>query len=1082
MQLRGIPRWSDEKFLEGICPVTTLPRVRGDKMKMNSTKGSVRARLLTSTLLAGLASVAAPMAVTLVATAVPTLASAQDYSSGTLSGTVMDSSGVPIAGAAVTVKSLSQGFERTLTTDSSGAFRVPLIPTGGYSVAINKEGFKPTSDGNVRVGLGGSSAFTFTLTGEGEVDAIIVTGTANPQLDFAATTTGLTIDLETLSKQVPIARNITSVTLLAPGAVRGTQFGNSAGGARIAAQPTLGGSSAAENAFYINGLNITNFNTYLGASTVPFDFYKTVEVKTGGYAAEFGRATGGIVNSVTKSGGNDFTFNVSGNYQPTDLENFSPDTYLVKGNRVTSDLKDLTFQVSGPIIEDRLFFYVLNQQRDNESTNGSITGSSYTVDKSNDPFWGVKLDGFITDRQHVELTWFDTTRTTNRTTYGFTGATNTIGAKQGTTVFQNGGQNWVAKYTGSFTDWFTLSAAYGITEDSDSSLPADTTTPFITDSRSGTALRLGTQTAGSTSEITTKREFYRVDGDLYFDLFGKHHIRAGYEKEKLTLNNFSTPTGGLNYDYLDAQTGDVYGVANTDSCYPGTSAAPCAIPNALSDDYVEISRFVNGGTFEGENTAVYIQDSWDILENLTLQLGVRYDKFENFNPAGEAFISFDKDTIGPRLGFSWDPTNDGKNKVFGSFGRYYLPVASNTAFRMTGAELFFSEFYKVTAINPVTGLPTLGSQITQATVNAGGGTANLSICPPGGATPGADACEVTADGTPIPTDSTVSKNLKPTYQDEFILGYERQFSPLWKAGVTLSYRDLGQAAEDSAIDAAVLAYCDKNGIAGCEDIWTGFHQYVIVNPGDAQTITLSDAINGESKPRTVSFTSADLGYPKVKREYVGLEFSFERAFDGKWSLQGSYVLSESKGNYEGAVKSDVGQTDASITQDFDQPGLTDGSYGLLPNHRAHQLKMFGTYAITDNLAVGANLTVLSPHKLGCLGRHPTDGFAALYGASSFYCLRDPTNASSDVLTPRGSLTENDWQTSLDLQARFTVPSAYTPGDLTLRMDVFNVFNTDAITNSQERGTLTNGNYSPNYGKPTAYQQPRYVRFGFDWAF
>ena len=1058
-------------------------------MNMNSMKGSVRARLLTSTLLAGLASIATPLAIATVATAVPTLASAQDYSSGTLQGTVNDTSGAPVAGATVLVKSLSQGFERNVTTDSTGAFRVPLIPTGGYSVAINKDGYKPTSDGNVRVALGGSSAYTFTLSGEGEVDAVVVTGTANPQLDFAATTTGLTIDLETLSKQVPIARNITSVTLLAPGAVRGTQFANSAGGARIAAQPTLGGSSAAENAFYINGLNITNFNTYLGGSAVPFDFYKTVEVKTGGYAAEFGRATGGIINAVTKSGGNDFRFNVSGNYQPTDLENFSPDTYLVKGNRVTTDNKDVTFQVSGPIIEDRLFFYVMNQQRDNEATNGSITGNSYTVDKSNDPFWGVKLDGYITDRQHVELTWFDTSRTTNRSTYAFNGAANTIGARTGTTVFENGGQNWVAKYTGSFTDWFTLSAAYGITEDSDSSLPSDTTTPFITDSRSGTAIRLGTQTATQTSNIDTKREFYRVDADLYFNLFGKHHIRAGYENEKLTLNNFSTPTGGLNYDYLDAQNGDVYGVTNLDSCYPGTPSAPCSTPNSLADDYVEISRFVNGGTFEGENTAVYIQDSWDILSNLTLQLGVRYDKFENFNPDGEAFISFDKDTIGPRLGFSWDPANDGKNKVFGSYGRYYLPVASNTAFRMTGAELFFSEFYRVSAIDPVTGRPTLGAQITQATVTAGGGSANISNCPPGGSTPGADACEVTADGTPIPTDATVSKNLKPTYQDEFILGYERQFNPLWKAGVTLSYRDLGQTAEDAAIDKAVEGYCIRNGFAltnsaqtGCSDVWSGFHQYVIINPGAAQTIQLSDPLPGETAPRTITFSAADLNYPQVKREYIGLEFKFEREFDGKWSLQGSYVLSESKGNYEGAVKSDVGQTDTSITQDFDQPGLTDGSYGLLPNHRAHQLKVFGTYAITDNLAVGANLTVLSPHKLGCLGRHPTDGFAALYGASSFYCLRDPTNATSDILTPRGSVSENDWQTSLDLQARFNVPTAYTPGDLTLRVDVFNVFNTDAITNSQERGTLTNGNFSPNYGKPTAYQQPRYVRFGFDWAF
>jgi outer membrane receptor protein involved in Fe transport len=1052
-------------------------------MKMTSTKGGVRARLLTSTLLAGLATVGAPLAITAVATAIPTLASAQDYSSGSLVGSVKDSSGTPVAGAAVTVKSLNQGFERSITTDENGAFRVPLIPTGGYSVSISKAGYQPTSDGNVAVNLGGSSAYTFTLAGEGEVDAVVVTGTANPQLDFAATTTGLTIDLETLSKQVPIARNITSVTLLAPGAVRGTQFGDSAGGSRIAAQPALGGSSAAENAFYINGLNITNFNTYLGASTVPFEFYKTVEVKTGGYAAEFGRATGGIINAVSKSGGNDFHFEVSGNYQPKGISDSSPDTYLVKNSRVKTDQRDVTFQVSGPIIEDRLFFYVLNQQRKTQNTNGSKRLNSYTSDVSNDPFWGAKLDGYITDRQHVELTWFDTTRTTNRTSYAFNGATDVVGAKLSNTVFQQGGQNWVAKYTGSFTDWFTLSAAYGVTEDADSTLPSDTTTPVVYDTRSGTQTRVGSQTSTQTSLVTTKRKFYRVDGDLYFELLGKHHIRGGYEEEKLTLSNFALPTGGYNYEYFDAGPNDAYGIADVD-----TGGA-----NSLADDYVDITTFRNGGVFKGKNSAFYVQDSWDILPNLTLQLGLRYDRFQNFDPDGKAFIDFKKNTLGPRLGFSWDPTGDGSNKVYGSFGRYYLPVAANTAFRSTGAELFFNEKWRVTSIDPVTFIPTLGTQITQATVNAGGGTAKLSACPFSlfGAV-GTVGCEVTADGTPTPTDATVSKNLKATYQDEFILGYERRFNPLWKGGVSLTYRNLGRAAEDSAIDAAVLAYCTKNGIAGCDDIWTGFHQYVINNPGNAQTIQLSDVLPGDTAVRTVNFTAADLNYPKVKREYIGLEFEFERTFDGKWSLQGSYVLSESKGNYEGAVKSDVGQTDTSVTQDFDQPGLTDGSYGLLPNHRAHQFKLFGVYQLTDDISIGANASVMSPHKLGCLGRHPTDVFAQVYGASSFYCRAGNSPTGAVVLTPRGSVMENDWSTSLDLTLAYKIPEKWTmiPGDLSFRVDVFNVFNSDAITNSQERGTDSAGGIAYTdaskstvaYGQPTAYQQPRYVRFGFDWSF
>jgi hypothetical protein len=121
------------------------------------------------------------------------------------------------------VKSLDQGFTRTVTTDGSGQFRVPLIPIGGYSVAIAKEGYQPTSDGNVRVALGGSTAYSFTLTEVGgSVSEVVVTATANPQLDFAATTKGLTVDMETLTKQAPIGRSLTAVVQLAPGVVVGS--------------------------------------------------------------------------------------------------------------------------------------------------------------------------------------------------------------------------------------------------------------------------------------------------------------------------------------------------------------------------------------------------------------------------------------------------------------------------------------------------------------------------------------------------------------------------------------------------------------------------------------------------------------------------------------------------------------------------------------------------------------------------------------------------------------------------------------------------------------------------------------------
>jgi hypothetical protein len=1061
-------------------------------MKMTSTKGGARARLLTSTLLAGLATVAAPLAITAVATAIPTLASAQDYTSGTLVGTVRDAAGAPVAGAAVTVKSLGQGFTRQLTTDAGGQFRVPLVPQGSYSVAIAKEGFQSTSDGAVGVRSGGDSAYSFTLAAaDASVSEVVVTATANPQLDFAGTTTGLSVDLETLTKQVPVTRNITSVVLLAPGAVQGSNT-------NFRGQPSIGGSSVAENAFYVNGLNITNFDNYLGGSTVPFDFYKSVDVKTGGYQAEFGRSTGGIINAVTKAGTNEFKFAVRGQWEPDSLQEDQKDTFLRRGKLAKTDNKSLTLEAGGPIIPDRLFFFAMTQMRDNQTTFGSITGGSYNKETQRDPFYGLKLDGYITDRQHVEFTYFDTKGSAKRSTreYDFDGTTDTFGDKLGGTLFSLGGSNYVGKYTGTFTDWFTVSAAYGVTKDSYRVTPQDLSGNYVTstDASGETTIISNQKTPSYDSSYETKREFYRVDADFYFDLFGKHHIRAGFDQEDLTLDHLNQyPGAGTDWDFEVGSATNAQGVA------PGVI-------------YVKGRTFKTGGIFEGTNKAYYIQDSWDILSNLTLNLGIRKDQFQNSgartDEGSETFVEFDNE-IGPRIGFTYDPFNTGNDKIYGNFGRYYLPVASNTAFRQATASYDIDTFF--TAPQGIAldanGLPIRGTQITQTT-NPGFASAAACPAPVAGVNPpgvtDAVGCNVRGDGSLQPFAANTSQNLKSTQEDEYILGYEHQFDSLWKASATLTYRTLNRVSEDVAIDAAVRNYCTKNGIAGCGATYnvaaptpgcttfsagpragqtrcagfSGFRQYTIVNPGEASVITLRQPLPGEATARTISFSKQDLGYPTVKREYVGLEMKLERAFDGKWGFQGSYVLSESKGNYEGFVKSDAGngQTDSGITQDFDQVSLTDGAYGLLPNHHAHQFKLFGSYAITDNLLVGGNALVLSPKHYGCIGLHPTDTIVnSGYGVASFAC--------QGKIVPRGSAFETPWTARLDVAVRYLVPTTkFVPGGLTLRADITNIFNARTETEAWEFGDSDSGGVDAHYKDPIQYQAPRSVRLGFDWEF
>ncbi|MGR4865329.1 TonB-dependent receptor [Caulobacter sp. LARHSG274] len=1057
---------------------------------MNSTKGSARARLLTSTLLAGLATIATPLAVTAIVTAAPTMASAQDYSSGTLIGTVTDSSGAPVADASVKVKSLAQGFERELTTDSQGQFRAALIPIGGYSVSISKAGFQPTSDGSVAVRLGGQSNYGFTLAGEGEVGAVVVTATANPQLDFEGTTTGTVIDVENLVKQVPIARNVTALSLLAPSAVAG----DSAFSAQGIAQASISGASVGENIFYVNGLNITNFVNGIGAALVPFDFYKTIEVKTGGYSAEFGRGTGGVVNAVTKSGSNTFTFAVHGNYEPGSLRENAPDTFQTANRLVKSEYKDIVLEAGGPIIEDHLFFYGIYQAPKSRTTTGAILGNYYGVTKYNDTVWGAKLDGYITDRQHVELTWFDTSQERSQQRYKFTNATGVIGDKTINQINTFGGPSYVARYTGTFTDWLTISGAYGDSKFSQAAFNSLLAEPQVVDNRAGLNQTISRQTvAAGTFPSESEREFYRGDIDLYFRLVGDHHVRGGYDHEKTTLLNFSQRNGGQNWIYRK----------NTSATFNSLGVAP-------GQEYVELRTFNGGGSFSGVNQAYYIQDNWDITSRLSLNIGYRIDKFLEKDAAGQVFSEASNNKAW-RLGFNFDPSGNKTDKIFGYYGRTYLPVAANTAFRAASNNIDVSQNFLPAsggltfgALDPVTGKPVAGlGSLIVAGPNGGNNLATCSaffisrgIVPVAGNPRG---CAVGSNGTPPPPESVSALNVKSTSQDEYILGYEHRFDSLWKASVTLTYRNLLRAADDAAIDGAVVKYCAANGyvlhaadgLSGCADKWSGLNQYLILNPGEDVKAVLYDTLPGETTLRTLDLKASDLGLPKPKREYVSLQFTFDRAWDGKWSLQGSYVMSESKGNFEGAVKSDTGQADAGITSDFDTPGFLPGTYGLLPNHHGHQFKLFGAYAITDNLTFGGNASLISPRHYGCQGEVPAGvGFDDTRGSSNSYSIL-PAHYCQGKLVPRGSVATGDWIKRLDLSVRYAVPTKFVPaGNLVLRADVFNVFNFKGAQELYEEGDKKGGGVDPNYLKPgsssgtvgSGYQTPRYVRFGFDLNF
>ena len=291
-------------------------------------------------------------------------------------------------------------------------------------------------------------------------------------------------------------------------------------------------------------------------------------------------------------------------------------------------------------------------------------------------------------------------------------------------------------------------------------------------------------------------------------------------------------------------------------------------------------------------------------------------------------------------------------------------------------------------------------------------------------------------------------------------------------------------ADDIAIDAAVRSYCDAEGIAGCDDIWSGYHQYVIANPNRDIEITLSDPINGEATPRTVTLNAEDIGIPSATRKYDAVEFTFDRAFDGVWSLRGSYTWSKSRGNVEGFVQSDFSQSGTGLTRDFDQPDLMEGAYGKLPNHRAHQFKVWGAYQVTNALLLGFNASLSSPRHYGCIGnsRGGFDGtnLGYYYGAWSQYCLGrlQPRGTGFD-----GAGLKSDWIKNVDVSVRYDIDLPVM-GKATLRADVFNLFNFKGVSDVDQIGELdfNSDALRPEYGSPIGYQRPRYIRLGLDLVF
>lgn len=960
------------------------------------------------------------------------------------------------AGGKVAIQNADTGTSREITADSNGRFSFSQLPPGRYTVTTDAG----SREVQVKVGTGTPVNFTAAGGDATTLGAVTVVGAASINPIDVSSVESTTVFTQEQIQRLPIPRDPTNVALLAPGTVKGdTGLGNLA---------SFGGSSVAENGYYVNGFDVTNIRNFISYASIPFDAIGEQQVKTGGYGAEYGRSLGGVISILTKRGTNDWKGGASVYWSPEwgkekgrNVLSRNPldqeDGHIYSAYRSDNESEELEYNVyaGGPIIKDRLFvFGLLSGQKNTTDVYGDSTSRSTSDDT---PTGLVKLDWNISDDHLLEFTGIRNETKTKIRNYTNEVDPSYLGTHQIASSYNpeqtNGGEVYIAKYTGYLTDSFTISAMAGDLKNTDAynepELFPGGECVRAYDSRGanpGATRYIGCwiETNDTTfvrdpnfGPDTDKRRAYRLDAEWRI---GDHFLRFGYDSEKFTSGHAgSTYTGGEYWRHFQ-QTVDV--TINGVLIPAGTNYARRWISDTAS------------GTYVVRNKAYYLEDSWQVTDNLLLYLGARSESFENFNGDNVSFVQAD-DLVAPRLGFSWDVNGDSTFKVFGNAGRYYIPVASNTNIRASAAELFTEAFFFSTGVDEATGLPIgLGQQIGETLVN---GSFNA------------------------PNPATVADtDLKPMYQDEYIVGFQKVLSPNWTLGMRAIHRKIKNGMDDYCSHAPFTNWAADNGHVDFDS--STMAQCFIMNPGKDVHIALD--LNSDGNFTNVVVPASYLGLPEYQRKYNALEFFWEGNGD-KWYLQGSYTYAKSIGNMEGYVNSSLEQTDAGLTQDFDHRLFMDGAYGYLPNDRRHTLKLFGTYDLTDEWRLGANLLLQSGRPVNCQGYVPfpgdeDDGTLNAYSPSSFYCSRPD---GTQFLTNRGDFGRTPWVSTFD--ASLSYNPAWANKKLTLQMDVFNLLNSRKVTEYNETSHLTGRNpltFDPNFLNDQNYQTPRSLRLTARYEF
>ncbi|WP_321474735.1 carboxypeptidase regulatory-like domain-containing protein [uncultured Paludibaculum sp.] len=609
----------------------------------------------------------------------------------TVTGTVTDPSGAAISGAKVTLNGDQTGYTRVFETNSSGLYNFVRVPVGLYNVTIDKEGFKGVKRTGIELAVGAVVTIDAALTVGSTSESITVSGDL-PLIETTRSQTSTNVD-ERAVKELPInGRNFLDFTLLTPGVNRDTRGGDL----------SFGGQRGTANSLLVDGMDSNNlfFGQSAGRAGTrnPYSFSQDAveefQVNTNGYAAEIGRAGGGVINVVTKSGTNAFHGNAFEFFRDREL---NANTFINKSRGIVRQpyhYNQFGGTIGGPVKKDKIFFFLSYDGQRNLNPNPVFFNFTVPSDALSQAgaaelaqYMTPYTTGYRNDIGLAKVDWnlSDTQRFSARLNlHRFTGQN-----------FENGGSQSAQEHTGNslvstnslglnyskvFGSSIVFDSRFNWVKD-DEPGEANSTAPETVVSQSGGSFSFGRN--NFSPRYTNAKRYQFIESLSY--LRGKHAYKFGAD---------------LNFERID-------------NFFPGNFSGVYRF-NSLAD-FAARKPFQFTQGFAGSGTsgpltqpninefALFVQDAWRVTNRLTLNYGYRYDQARYAQPqvlnpdAGLTalglrtnFINTDTNNHAPRFGFAYRLDESGKQVLRGGYGIFYArtpSILTGTAMSQNGIQV-----------------------------------------------------------------------------------------------------------------------------------------------------------------------------------------------------------------------------------------------------------------------------------------------------------------------------------------------------------------------------------------------------------